>query len=400
MLKRGEMENTINIPEDSYTIYTAKSVEEIEHIRDIWEEMQWHPNADIDFYLTIVNSRKEIIRPHVLLIKKNGKPDALVIGRIEDNRIRCNIGYKTVYKPEVRYLTIIYGGLLGISDINSNIVVSELYKVLKEDGADVLYFDFLNINKNLYKIANNTPGYFYRDFMPEIKQHWRMSLAGGVEGFFERMNSKRRHEIRRITRKFEREQDVQIKRFEYQRDVEQLCIDGEEISRKTYQWKLGVGFAGNFENRNRLKLLAEDNRLLAYVLYVQDAPCAFWIGSIYKDTLFLAFTGYDPIYRQYEPGTILFVKMIEDICLNNTYIKDIDFGFGDAFYKQRFGTTCWKEGSLYLFAPSIKGMRINAIRSSVLLISKIMQFLLKKTKFEEKIKRHWRKKLTERKSLT
>lgn len=101
-----------HIPE-GWSIKVAKSVEDVEELRGTWQEWQWHPNADIDFYLTIVNARPEILRPHVILLLSNDQPVAMMIGRIEEKKFEFKIGYKSFYGPKVRLLTIIYGGILG-----------------------------------------------------------------------------------------------------------------------------------------------------------------------------------------------------------------------------------------------------------------------------------------------
>lgn len=81
----------------------------------------------------------------------------------------------------------------------------------------------------------------------------------------------------------------------------------------TYQRSLAAGFIKNLENMKRLELSARKRWLLAYFLYIADKPCAFWIGALYRDSLFLEFTGYDPAFRKYEPWTILFDQILEEI---------------------------------------------------------------------------------------
>jgi CelD/BcsL family acetyltransferase involved in cellulose biosynthesis len=130
-------------------------------------------------------------------------------------------------------------------------------------------------------------------------------------------------------------------------------------------------------------------------LYVRDAPCAFWIGTLYKNTFYLNFTGYDPDYRNYEPGTILFIKMLEDLISQN--LKHLDFGFGDAFYKQSFCDQNLQEASVYIFAPIFKGIGINSARLLVTLVSNWAQLILRKTNLLGRIKRIWRDRLSQKK---
>src|ERR1700676_3245883 len=86
---------------------------EIESIRPIWESWQNHPNADIDFYQTILAQRPEILRPHVMLAHNCEGPQAMLVGRIERRRLPLKIGYLRLLQPSVRLLTLPFGGLLG-----------------------------------------------------------------------------------------------------------------------------------------------------------------------------------------------------------------------------------------------------------------------------------------------
>jgi len=75
-------------------IVTIRSLEEIEEIRPIWERMQRNQafpiiNADVDRYLSVLKSQKgQNIRPHVILLNRDGHPEAMVIGHIGKHHLR------------------------------------------------------------------------------------------------------------------------------------------------------------------------------------------------------------------------------------------------------------------------------------------------------------------------
>jgi hypothetical protein len=373
---------------NQYSIRVARSLEEVEELRSIWEGWQWHPNADIDFYLTIVNSRKEILRPHVILLLSNNQPMAMMIGRMEEIRLDFKVGYKTLFKPKARILNFVYGGILGEqSNSNAEIIIDELINSLKRGEADAVFLSHLPLDSNIYQVARRKPGFLYRDPIPIVNLHWQITLPASVDAFFQKMDRKRRHEINRIIRKFEKEKRVIIKCYRQKEETEQLCNDAEEIAKKSYLRGLTAGFVHNYENQRRVTLEANRGRLLAYILYVGDKPCAF-----YGKTFHLDFTAYDPIYHKYEPGTVLLIKIIGELCKNeNGNINYIDFGLGDAFYKRRLCDRSWKEASMYLFAPTLNGITINSIRIILGTISRSTESFLKQTKFLATIKRHWRK---------
>ena len=88
---------------------------------------------------------------------------------------------------------------------------------------------------------------------------------------------------------------------------------------------------------------------------------------------------------------ILLLKIIEDLCNNN--IKTFDFGFGDAFYKQRFGDQQWVESSVYLFSPTLKGILLNTLYSASCFINRNAKKMLNKLRAYDKIKKIMRSKL-------
>lgn len=132
------------------------------------------------------------------------------------------------------------------------------------------------------------------------------------------------------------------------------------MARLTYQRRLGSGFVNDAAHQRRCRLVAQNGRLRGYVLYVDDRPKAFWCGTLYKGVFHLAWTGYDPEWKQYELGTVVFLKMVEGLCEEK--IREIDFGLGAAFYKERFGDRSSEEASIRIYSPTIRGVVINCLR--------------------------------------
>jgi hypothetical protein len=377
-----------------YEVKFIRSIGEVEELRSIWERMQCHPNTDIDHYLTVVGSLKDVIRPHVILFSQNGQPKALAVGRLERRDMSITLGYKTLFKFKAHCLTIMYGGLLGNwSKEIYRLLVIELLNSLKRNEADVAWFNLLRSDTQIYDIARKEPSFVCRDHVIEINPHWKMALPNSLNGFLQKMTSKHRYWLNRLPRVLEKDYPGKVIYKYYQRrnELDVLFTDAEEIARKTYQRNLDAGFIDNSIMRQRLAMAADKGWLRAYLLYVDDKPCAFWIGTLYGKVFHLDFTGYDSTFKRYEPGTILFMRMIED--LTNSKVEEIDFGFGDAFYKQRFGDQHWIESSVYIYAPTIKGILLNANRTINLIPYRYLLRLAEKNNMLQKIKRLWRDKL-------
>jgi hypothetical protein len=191
-----------------------------------------------------------------------------------------------------------------------------------------------------------------------------MTLPPSIDDFYKARSSKKRTQLRSLSRRLEKSYpgDVKIDIIQDEAQIEQFCEDAEEISSMTYQFKKGEGFVNNTETQMLLKLLAEKGKLWAYILYVEDQPCAYWVGFIHNSISYgpPAGTGYNPQFGKYEVGTILLLRMIEDLCKNDQ-VQYIDFGVLDAYYKRRFCDINWNDASFYIFQPSIKGIGLNSL---------------------------------------
>ncbi len=360
--KRGEND----LPKD-YVLTIARSTDEVKALRTIWEKFQPRPNSDIDHYLHVTAEDKSIVRPHVTLLERCGEPVALAVGRIEYERFSCKFGYKNIYAPLVRTLGIVYDGLLGDFSIdNSKIILDSLLQTMRLENLGLIRFSYLRIDSPMYEVVRNYSNVLTRDHLRSPSIHWRMDVPENIEGFYRSRSRKHRYWLNRIRKILEAEFPGQVlyKTYSVGQDIDEFLVNAEIVGRKTYQWGLGYGFRDSPEMRKRLETFAEKNQFRGYVLYVKDEPRAFWLGRGYSNIFYLTHTGYDPDYKKYELGTILFIKMLQDIA-ENTNSDYIDFGFSDQPYKARFGNEHWEEETVYVFAASLRGLRLNIIRTVI-----------------------------------
>ena len=91
---------------------------------------------------------------------------------------------------------------------------------------------------------------------------------------------------------------------------------------------------------------------------------AFWYGSGYRGVFTTATTGYDPAYTNLRVGTYVLMKLVEDLCADPT-VDVLDFGFGDADYKRRFGQESWAETDVFAFAARPRPIAVNLARSAI-----------------------------------
>jgi len=384
------------------SVRILRTAAEIEDFRETWESWQRHPNIDIDFYLTVNRMRPQILRPHIVVLYRDGRPDAMLVGRIVNERIACNIGYKTVFAPRARVLRIIYGGILGnLSPANGEILVNEILSALCRGESDLAILSPIRVDSPFYQAATQVPGFLSRDFFPPVQLHRSTSIPATVEDFNRRLSHKVRKNSKwkRLLRDFPG--GIRIDCIRELDGLERMIRDVEEIAKKTYQRGLGVGFKDNAETREVLRLDAEKGRLRAFILYLADRPCAFWVGTVYQQTFHGGYVGYDPEYGRYALGMFLMMRVIESFCQGNGNkdVAEIDFGLGDAEYKEILGTCTWQEGSLCLFAPNLRGLGLNALRTPVLVVDRMASAALARTGLVAKIKKAWRDRVKQPKNM-
>jgi CelD/BcsL family acetyltransferase involved in cellulose biosynthesis len=127
-------------------------------------------------------------------------------------------------------------------------------------------------------------------------------------------------------------------------------------------------------------------------LYLDNIPSSFLIGFVYNKSFILGSLGFDPEIKYYHPGMFLFMKMIEESC-RDINIEAIDFGFGDADYKQKYGEECWQESNVFIFANTLRGLQLNAMKNLMAGISHSAIKILDRLKMLDLVKRKWRHRL-------
>jgi Acetyltransferase (GNAT) domain len=382
-------------------ILTVKSVGALNGLRHAWESWPSHRDSDLDFYQMIINSYPDVIRPHVLVLRRDGKPETILVGRLEKKRLAFGIGYLRICRPRVRCLTFVYGAVHGNDTLqNIECLVREVMNSLKRGEADIAMFEFVPVNTLLYRLVLSMPGRLCRDTLPAAQGHDMMLVPHSIDAVYRHMSSDRRIETKRRIRKLENhpDGDPKIVCYRQESELDRLFHDAEEIAKKTYQRGLGAGFADDPLVRQRLALAARMGWLRANLLYIGNKPVAFWIGMLYGRTFVSEYMGYDPDFRQWSPGMVLIMRVIERFCAraNGDAVEQLDFGLGHAEYKAALCTKSWSEASVFIFSPTLKGLFLKSTRSVTRILDASARRLLASTSFFPRLKRVWRDRLRKR----
>ena len=381
--------------ENEISVEVLRAVSDLERIRPAWESWPGNRESDIDFYLTVAGSSPETVRPHVMVISRGGRPDAILVGRLDRRRIPFRLGYLN-FRVKADVLFFVAGPLRGnASPENCRLFVQEIRRSLSSGEAHAAYFHHLPTNSDLYSLVRETPGLLARDPVQETHAHFSRSLPATAEEFQRSLSLKLRsnHRWNNLARDFPNA--VKVRCFTELAELEELIRDAEQVARTTYQRGLGVGFADTLHERERLTLKARKGWLRAYILYIAQRPAAFWIGDIDGTTFGGEYTGYDPAFRKYSPGMYLTLRGIEDLC---TRVSEVDFGTGWAEYKEGLCDREWTEASTYIFAPSVKGLELRLARFLTAGLHASLSRALETTGFLRLAKRVWRARLRKKKA--
>jgi Acetyltransferase (GNAT) domain len=372
-------------------VRVVRTIKEVEDLRDLWTLWQLHVDADIDFYLMKLRSGKGCVRPHIIVVYRDGTPQSMLIGRLDDREMELKIGPYRLPSPRARVLAFLHGGLFGDhSPAICEILIREIVESLAKDEADFAMLNKVRADGSLYYFACQLPRHLCRDHFPEFYLHCSTKLSNDTSEIYRRLSRKVRYNLKWEAKKLFEDHLGKVKHvcFREPAELDHMIKDVEYVARATYQRGLGVGFIDSPELRHRLMLEATNGRLRTYVLYVNDKPCAFWLGYAHHGTLYVDCTGYDSSLRKYSPGKFLLTKMLEDSCREN--LREIDFGHGEEWYKDHFGNCQWHEVIIYLFAPTLKGARLHIVRAMAIIVNRMLSWSLRCSGLFPKIKKVWR----------
>jgi CelD/BcsL family acetyltransferase involved in cellulose biosynthesis len=372
-----------------------RDLKDLESLRGYWRRWALHPNADIDAYISTLQSMPAA-SPLVFVAYRNDMPDAMLLGRSDPGELSIRFGYKTLASPMLRRLVFIYQGLLGnASTTHCTSLVAEVSACLRRSEADVAFFNRLKIDSALYRALSQLRGSLAGDRCPQIDVHRSITIPPGASDVFRCCSAKVRKNLKWQAKKLLKDFEgaVRFRCYQSPNDLDTLFQDVERVAKKTYQRGLGVGFMDNPPMRKRLHMEAERGWLRAYVLYIRDQPTAFWIGKRYGDAFYSDFMGYDTTVSKYSPGMYVVTTALEQMCASQDAPQSVDFGLGDAQYKAVLSDVQWQEASTYLFAPTLKATSVNLLRTAVGLADTATRSLLNRTELLQRTKTMWRRRI-------
>lgn len=393
----NKIDSTAN---ENYRVESFTSIEQLKSLRKFWELSQYYPSADFDFFSLIVQVRNNVMSPCVLILFRNNEPIALLAGRIQKEYIAIRFGYIRLIKIPVRQLIFVSGGFMGErNDANLTRLLRFMKDLLRNMRLDMAVFENLKVGSLELEVLSQIFKGPLRCFTLGESKHWLLKITNNWDAFLMARSKKHRYWLKRLPKVLDREygEEWKIKIYTQPHEVRDFVINADIVAAKTYQRALGVGFRHDLETLQRIELDASRARLRGYILFIKNEPKAFWYCFIYNGTIYSAATGYDPNYRSFELGTILLMKIFQDSCETESDV--IDFGEGDADYKQRFGTFLFTETTCCVPSTSVHSFYLCSLIKLTSFATQISKVILSRLNLLQSIKTSWRKSLIEKNNV-
>jgi hypothetical protein len=363
---------------------------EFEELRDAWSAWSDHPEADLDFFSIYLRHRTEVVRPHVMVVYRSGRPDCMLVGWLHQGPVAFNVGSFVLFRSNARILRFVAGGFLGNqSRANTRFLVREIIRSLHKHEAQAVEFSQLKVDSPLYNLAKREPNVLCREHFTPVRTHPYLTLPASFDEFLRSRSRKGRQQFRRLARMLVRDfpGKVRLQSVRSEHDVEDFARKADEISQKTYQRALGAGFVNDIAMREMLRAAAQKAALRACLLYVDERPVAFACGIISNKTLYGTLMGYDPVFKKYRPGLQTLMCLIEESFESSGDLLRVDAGSGDAPYKHALFDSSWKEGPVWIFAPSATGLRLHVHKLVSTLLHYPTMWLLARSRHLRKVKK-------------
>lgn len=220
---------------------------------------------------------------------------------------------------------------------------------VREQHATFLLIEDLERHDPLFAAAESLQRDGFRLFSPTgIQERLKIEFPPTPTDYWTKFSSKTRNTFRRKQKKIGA---TRLVRITEPGQIAEFLEAAHAISKRTWQSeKLGLRIHNNDAELRFFTLLAARQSLRSYVLFVDEKPVAFLIGTQHQGLFNYEEVGYDRDFADRSPGQVLLLQVLEELLSNNPP-RVFDFGGGTADYKQLFATTASMSGNLWLVPP-------------------------------------------------
>lgn len=374
-------------------VRVVRGAEDVAASRELWDGTPWTRELAEHPYFVSPGDSDADSPPFAVFVQRDRRVAAAAAGRFETKRIPVALGYRPLHAPLLRVLQLAAGGVVAVEEEAATVLARTLGSVLATGEADVLAVPAMPVASPAYAELAALGGPLERQrFVPAWTRR-RLVVPESFDAFLASRSKKIRFGIRYDGKKLEEALgEVSVGVYDRPEQLDTLVRDLDAVARLTYQRALGMGFVDGEIERRQTALALEHGWVRGYVLYHGERPIAYWLCSLHRGTLMLRTTGYDPAYAAHRPGIYLLMRLIEHAC-GDPAVEIVDFGPGRSSYKRHFSNETYEERNLLVFAPTLRGRRVNAIRTAVHGTGRLARWALDRMGATDRLKKAWRQRL-------
>lgn len=258
-----------------------------------------------------------------------------------------------VFQTRLHGFRLVGNRILGTADeLLTRRMLAACATYAREHHATFLLIEDLERHDPLFGAAESLQSDRFQLFSPTgIQERLKIEFPSNPIDYWTKFSSKTRNTFRRKQKKIGTTRLVRISQAD---QIPEFLQAAHTISQRTWQSeKLGLRIHNNETELRFFTFLATHESLRSYLLFVDDKPAAFLIGTQHDGLFSYEEVGYDREFSDRSPGQVLLLQVLEDL-LSDHPPRVFDFGGGSADYKQLFATTTSASGTLWLVPPGVR----------------------------------------------
>ena len=357
---------------ERFSLRLSVSLEAVEGLRPIWEPWSRNLDTDLDYYLHNLKNDSTILHPFVITAYLDGVAQAMLVGQVRKQRVSTVVSFVNVRGPKVKVLEIVNGGRMGKqSPAIDRLLASQLRAATRIVDVDLLCFRRLPLQSELFRMLQQAPGLLMKERVPHVFYYSVIPLTASPGNPVRALSGKNRREVRRKTRILQRNfpGKASFQCFAKPGELEAGLREAASVDIATWQHYLGCGLVDAQRNNNNLAFCAEQGWLRIYVMYIEQSPVAFLIGQHYKRTFYCQHAGYHPDFARFSVGSLLTASVLETLAAEG--VEQVDLGEGSQEHNRRLGCRIYEEGTVHVYAPTLRGLYLNTLFAATHTIRKI-----------------------------
>ena len=133
------------------SVRIATSAQAVEQLRAVWQGWTRGLYTDIDYFLQALRVDETILRPYVISVWRGDAPLAILAGQVKSRQAFSIVSMVRIKGPRARVLEVSTKARLGPPSPEADeIFISQLCKALREGGADLVSFQRLSLESQLF----------------------------------------------------------------------------------------------------------------------------------------------------------------------------------------------------------------------------------------------------------